>query len=117
MESPAPGDWHERLFSHLREVRHLMLAPSPCALEQCRPLLERLHSDLEAVLVETRREPRLMQVLFEVRRQLAGLSRLLETAARFYNGWQRVRDCLAGGYDVMGEPVHVAISSRISVEG
>jgi hypothetical protein len=28
-----------------------------------------------------------------------------------------VRDCLAGGYDGMGEPVHVAINSRISVEG
>ena len=123
MTPPAAAtDWVSEARAELGEVRRLLHAPSPEALDRCGPHLEqaikRLAS-LEAWLRSGARPNRqeLRQNLDQIRREMSDIGALMESAAGFYQGWGQLLASLTGGYSPKGVPPAPPAIRRLALEG
>jgi hypothetical protein len=53
----------------------------------------------------------------QLRSDLRHAGRLLESAAGFYRGWERILGAMSGGYTADGEPAPVARTGRLYCQG
>jgi hypothetical protein len=117
----APAKPTERLAaarSRLDSASQFLMAPSSGALENCREALEQAISQLtppRASALSEDREPGvsagdgssrtdLLASAYQLRTRLGHAKQLLDSAARFYSGWERILGAMSGGYTSSGEP-------------
>ncbi len=53
----------------------------------------------------------------QLRAELRHAGRLLESAADFYRGWERILGAMSGGYTADGEPAPVARGGTFHCQG
>ncbi len=120
----------------LRQVRQILLTPSPEQLGECGPVLEEAADLLASLLkdgMSSARGPiRLMELRQELRpelrlelgaelqvlrRELTVVTALMQQAAGYYLGWAQMLGAAISGYTSEGEVPPLAVESRFSVEG
>jgi len=116
MTNESAGERVAQLRSNLQQACQLAAAGSPRMLDRCRPLLEEVRHGLERLREERPPDPWLPARMVTLRRELERFGLLLEGAAEFYGGWQRLRASLTGGYDATGDPVSVETRNRLTLE-
>ena len=116
----------------LRQVREVLMTPSPEQLGECGPVLEEAADLLGSLLdlgmssargpvlrrelrVELRRE--LGDELQDLRRELTVVTALMQQAAGYYLGWAEMLSAAISGYTSQGEVPLLEVESRLSVEG
>lgn len=111
----------EAVRNGIQRSVELVSRPSPQVLTQCIPLLEEATSELRKLTGMSAgpvgQEPDVLQGLLSLRKDLDRLRALLGQAARFHDGWQRVRDTRTGGYAPDGEPRSPGLRKRVLAEG
>ena len=102
----------------LREAVRLSRDPTPAALDRCIELMVRAQAPLQSLAGAPQPQPSrlLAEELLDMQKSLFRLKSLLEHAADFYDGWNRLRNTLTGGYSNRGEPAASVPVSRLSVE-
>jgi hypothetical protein len=107
----------------LREVKDILMTPSPEHLEACGPALEEAAGLLGPLLAQRKTGagiPLLVREVEGLRRELAAVTALMQQASRYYLGWAQMLGTAAGGYNDHGEAaLNAALTgeSRLSVEG
>ena len=108
----------------LRQVRQILMTPSPEQLGECGPVLEEaadlLGSLLEGGMSGTRGSllvPLLREELQVLRRELTVVTALMQQAAGYYLGWAKMLGAAIGGYTNHGDVPPLVVESRLSVEG
>jgi hypothetical protein len=109
----------------LRQVRQILMTPSPEQLGDCGPVLEEAVA-LLGCLMESRKSgdqipaPKnelLMDEVQVLRRELSVVTALMQQAAGYYLGWAQMLGAATGGYNNHGEAAPVTGGSQLSVEG
>ena len=112
--------------SALEQVREVLLAPSPAAVERCTAFLETAVQRMASVETRLRAEPAggsdkvvpgIRMELEFVRRELRNVHSLMEQAAAFYMHWAGMLSLGSGGYTASGAPAAIAGKGRIAVQG
>ncbi|MGD0870523.1 MAG: hypothetical protein ABSB88_13280 [Bryobacteraceae bacterium] len=117
------ADTAEHLSSARLEVKRacdLLEAPNPASLEASSSALERAISGLNDCRRGIRPGVTNADVRARVRQLRAELrhaGRLLESAADFYRGWERILGAMSGGYTAGGEPAPVARTGKLYCQG
>lgn len=112
----------------LRQVRQILMMPSPEQLGECGPVLEEaadlLGSLLESGMSSARDPllgpllvPLLQEELQVLRRELTVVTALMQQAAGYYLGWAQMLGAAIGGYTNHGDVPPLTVESRLSVEG
>ena len=108
----------------LRQVRQILMTPSPEQLGECGPVLEEaadlLGSLLEGGMSSARDSlpgPLLQEELQVLRRELTVVTALMQQAAGYYLGWAQMLGAAIGGYTNHGDVPPLVVESRLSVEG
>jgi hypothetical protein len=104
----------------VKRARDLLEAPSPGSLEASSSALERAVSGLNSCRRGMRpglTDADLIAKVRQLRTELRHAGRLLESAADFYRGWERILGVMSGGYTAGGEPARVARTGRVHCEG
>lgn len=108
----------------LRQVRQILMTPSPEQLGECGPVLEEaadlLGSLLEGGMSSARGSlpvPLLHEELQVLRRELTVVTALMQQAAGYYLGWAQMLGAAIGGYTNHGDVPPLVVESRLSVEG
>jgi hypothetical protein len=106
--------------SEVKRACHFLEAPSPASLEASSSALERAVSGLNDWRCGIR--PGLADAHFaakvrQLRAELRHAGRLLESAADFYRGWERILGAMSGGYTAGGEPAPVARTGKLYCQG
>jgi hypothetical protein len=99
----------------LREIREMLLRPTPESLEKCAPVLEDA-----ARLMGTIRPSDVAGIRPDIdalRRELNVVSALMHQASGFYSGWSQILGAAIGGYRPGGQTASVPVPGRISMEG
>jgi hypothetical protein len=106
--------------SEVKRACHLLEAPSPASLEASSSALERAVSGLN----DCRRGIRpgvpdadVRAKIRQLRAELRHAGRLLESAADFYRGWERILGAMSGGYTAGGEPAPVSRTGKLYCQG
>jgi len=113
----------ERLLAARSEVRRacdLLIAPTPEALNGCQDALERAISQLADLRPQCRDLPAgagARSTACALRTEVQRAARLLQSLARFYNGWERILGTMSGGYTASGDPAPVARIGRLCCRG
>ena len=117
------ADTAEQLSAARLQVKracHLLEAPSPASLEASSSALERAVSGLN----DCRRGIRpgvpdadVRAKIRQLRAELRHAGRLLESAADFYRGWERILGAMSGGYTAGGEPAPVSRTGKLYCQG
>jgi len=115
-------EWVRQAQAILRQVRQLLLSPTPQSLEHSAPHLEAAAGCLKALEHALRAgaaPPRqsVLPELSELRRQVLLVQALLQQAGAFYVGWARLLAATLGGYTPQGEPAVPPAVRRLSMEG
>jgi hypothetical protein len=117
----APGA--ERLVAARSEVNracNLLIAPTPEALHSCQDALERAVSELTEFRSGCRQVPAgsgARSMACALRDEILRASRLLQSLAVFYRGWERILGAMSGGYTSAGDPAPVARVGRLCCRG
>ena len=108
----------------LRQVRQILITPSPEQLGECGPVLEEAADLLGSLLVSGMSGargplpgPELHEELKVLRRELTVVTALMEQAAGYYLGWAQMLGAAVGGYTNRGDVPPLTVESRLSVEG
>ena len=108
----------------LRQVRQILITPSPEQLGECGPVLEEAADLLGSLLVSGMSGargplpgPELHEELKVLRRELTVVTALMEQAAGYYLGWAQMLGAAVGGYTNHGDVPPLTVESRLSVEG
>jgi hypothetical protein len=106
--------------SEVKRACHLFETPSPASLETSSSALERAVSGL----TDFRRGIRpgmtnadIRAKVRQLRTELHHAGRLLESAADFYRGWERILGAMSGGYRAGGDPAPVPRTGRLYCQG
>jgi hypothetical protein len=103
----------------LDEVCAMLLRPSPEVLDACESRLMAVVAKLESSRTDWSRAAGDALASVEAvgaRKALRRASRLLNLAAAFYAGWQRIRVIADGGYGADGAPVQMRHRARLVAE-
>lgn len=104
----------------------LLLSPSPAALDRCSQILEtagRQLAKFQPLLGQKRgtraadEEAKGLEEAKKLRWSVIRASRLLDGAAKFHDGWRRLRDTLTAGYTERGAPAPAPARCRILIHG
>jgi hypothetical protein len=108
----------------LRQVRQILMTPSPEQLGECGPVLEEAADLLGSLLEGGMSSARgvvlgslLSDELQVLRRELTVVTALMHQAAGYYLGWAQMLGAAIGGYTSHGDVPPLAVESRLSVEG
>jgi len=106
----------------IREVRRILVTPTPEMLDLCQPFLTEAIARLKEIesAIRAGKEPgtrHLRAELGDLRKDLAQVNALLAQAAAFHSGWVRLLATITEGYDRKGEPGQRPPIRRISMEG
>ena len=112
----------------LRQVRQILMTPSPEQLGECGPVLEEAADLLGSLLdggISSARGPLLRSDLRSdlrnelqlLRRELTVVTALMQQAAGYYLGWAQMLGAAIGGYNNRGDVPPLAVQSRLSVQG
>jgi hypothetical protein len=115
-------DWARKARAGIREVRRVLVAPTPETLARCQPYLAesiaRLKELEEAVHSgQARGMKKLCAELSELRKDLRQVGALLNQASAFHLGWARLFAAMTAGYNRRGEPACREPIRRISIRG
>jgi len=105
------------LLAELGQLRQKMMTPRPEVLDQVHIFLERIRRQFEEGINCPTGPAKLRERVPAIRRELAAIALLLESANAFFEGWKRIRACLSGGYNGRGDPVNLEPQSRLCAEG
>jgi len=100
-------------------MRAALIAPTPESIEECLPGLAEA-ADLLGRVQQELAEGGPRDIVLEIhalRREIAGLKRLIGGGAAFYRGWARLLGAAAGGYTPSGEAAPVVPAQSISIRG
>lgn len=117
----APGG--ERLVAARSEVNRacdLLIAPTPEALSSCQDALTRAVSELTGFRSSGQEVPAgsdVKSMACDLRAEILRASRLLQSLAGFYRGWERILGAMSGGYTSGGDPAPVARIGRLCCRG
>jgi hypothetical protein len=117
------ADTAEQLSAARLQVKracHLLEAPSPASLEASSSALERAVSGLNDCRHGIRpgvTDTDAIAKVRQLRAELRHAGRLLESAADFYRGWERILGAMSGGYTAGGEPAPVARTGKLYCQG
>ena len=105
----------------LRQVRQILMTPSPEGLSECGTVLEEAAELLGKLQPgPTQRVPHLMDELQVLRRELTVVNALMQQAAGYYLGWAQILGAATGGYTSHGEAAPLTVRragvSRLSME-
>ncbi len=111
--------------SEVKRACRLLEAPSPASLEASSSALERAVSGIDdcrrgirpGVADADVRAADVRTMLRQLRADLRRAGRLLESAADFYRGWERILGAMSGGYTAGGEPAAVARTGKLYCQG
>lgn len=111
-----------RARSGVREMRDLLLRPTPDAVERCAGHLEEaigMVQRLEGFLDEPGAEaPEVIRAeLMELRYELKQARALLAQAFEAHAGWYRLLAAMLGGYSREGKPALANAGNSFAVEG
>ena len=100
---------------------HLLLTPFPEKLDECTGLLAQAVAALSAERDRLRNEPGSPALLAELRQlnnKIGMAGRLLETAAAYYGGWNRLVRSMVAGYTSAGDAgAPIMRGRRLRMEG
>ena len=96
---------------------HLLLSPTPQALDRCAQLLASALSELTACQGDSAPASRARTEAQRLHRSIGHTRRLLEGAAAFHQNWIRWLGALCAGYTRHGEPASLERVSRLVTEG
>jgi hypothetical protein len=104
----------------LRQVREILMKPSPEQLGECGPVLEEA-VELLGSLLEGRKSgpgiPLLADEVHGLRRDLSVVTALMKQAAGYYLGWAQMLGATANGYTNRGEIPPLTTRPQLSIEG
>ncbi len=106
--------------SEVKRACRLLESPSPESLAASSSALERAVSGLNDCRRGIRRGaigPDVRTMASQLRAELRHAGRLLESAADFYRGWERILGAMSGGYTADGEPAPVARGGTFHCQG
>jgi hypothetical protein len=112
----------ERLASAQSAVEqscHLLLTPNPECLDRSAGALSLAIGELAAgrdLLASSTSNPRALAQICEIRSKVRLASRLLENAAAYHSGWNRILGSMVAGYTPHGA-APVVRPGRLAVEG
>jgi hypothetical protein len=104
----------------VEQSHHLLLTPSPEVLDRCSDILFQAIGQLSAPPLPPKtpaHDPRVLAEARELRRQVLIAGRLLEAAASYHFGWNRVLRSMVSGYTAHGDAAPFARPGRLAVEG
>jgi hypothetical protein len=104
----------------LEQVSQLLLRPSPEVLLACEQRLSKAASEMEAgrpLWKGLEADGQAAGEARAARHALQHVRRLLENAAQFYTGWQRIRAGLNGQYRPDGSLPELRCPARVLVRG
>ena len=99
---------------------HLLLTPSPDVLDRCAQSLSRAIAELTASrnrVASCQSDARALAQLREIQANVYLASRLLENAAAYHDGWNRIMGPMLAGYTAQGGIASVSRPGRLAVEG
>jgi hypothetical protein len=106
--------------SEVKRAGDLLETASPASLEASAHALDRAVCGLD----DCRRGIRpgvtdadIRAAVRQFRAELQHAGRLLESAADFYRGWERILGAMSGGYTAGGEPAPVARTGKLHCQG
>jgi hypothetical protein len=127
MPAADTGQYAADTAKHLSAARsevtracRFLESPSPASLEASSNALERAVSGLNDYRREIRpglADTDMRTKVRELRADLRHAGRLLESAADFYRGWERILGAMSGGYTAGGEPAAVARTGKLYYQG
>jgi hypothetical protein len=104
----------------LRQVREILMTPSPEGLGECGPVLEEA-AELLKSLLEIARGGRNIPLLADevqgLRRELTVVQALMQQAAGYYLGWAQMLGAATNGYTNQGAVPPLITRPQLSVEG
>jgi hypothetical protein len=106
--------------SEVKRACHLLEMPSPVSLEASASALERAVAglnDCRRGILPGVTDTGIGAKVRELRAELRHAGRLLESAADFYRGWERILGALSGGYTAGGEPAPVLRTGKLYCQG
>ena len=117
------ADLQERLSavgSEVERVAALLVFPAPDNLDRCAQHLESVSTELRDLRSQLTQSGANRDYFAEARRIRRGAMRtahLLDRAAQFHQGWNRMLGAMCGGYQAGGSVVPIVRPSRFRVEG
>jgi len=99
-------------------VCQALLAPTPSALNSCATNLAAAISGLKAsATTPLAGDADLLSKAYALRQALGRASALLESAASFHAGWNRILNTMTAGYTSCGEAASHARAGKICLQG
>jgi len=97
----------------------LLLNPTPGILRQCTGVLDGAVAELSRTRekLRDRSSPELLTETRQLHSALHLTRELLNNAAFYYAGWDRIQRAMVGGYTGHGEAAAVAVAGTLQVEG
>jgi len=105
--------------SDVRRACELLEGSSPQSLEASSSALRSAIAGLNGCRHDLRPclpDAHLADTIREFRREVRNAGRLLESAADFYRGWERILGTMSGGYMAGGEPAPVTRPGKLSCQ-
>jgi C4-dicarboxylate-specific signal transduction histidine kinase len=112
--------WLVAVRAEVDQACHLLISPSPAALDSCAHLLETARSRLAQLRPQLRQaagNPAAQQEARRLRVAVMCAKRLLENACAFHVNWGRLLGALSAGYTERGDPAPAPRRGRICVQG
>lgn len=108
------------VHSEVKRACDLLVAASPEALESSLESLQRAvfeMSDLQIQVQRTLQNADARPLAYALRAEIMRASRLLQSLASFYSGWERILGTMSAGYTACGNPAPVARHGRLCCRG
>ena len=120
MRAAGPADGLAEASSAVARVSKHLENPCPACLEDSAQALQAAIAGLNLSrdsLAKGATDGRALEKLHRLRADLRQAGRLLESAAEFYRGWERILGSMSGGYTAGGEPAPVVRTGKLSCQG
>jgi hypothetical protein len=104
----------------VEQSHYLLLTPSPDVLDRCSDILSQAIGQLSAPPLSRNmpaQDPRVLAEARLLRHQVRIAGRLLEAAASYHFGWNRILRSMVSGYTAHGDAAPLARPGRLAVEG
>jgi hypothetical protein len=116
------AETHARLAEARTAVEQscqLLLTPFPHVLDQCSALLAQAVAALSAEDIRPPEpaDPAVLEEWRHLQSELRQAGQLLETAASYYNGWDRLLRSKIGGYTASGDAAAISRGGRMALIG
>lgn len=120
MVSASVAEWLTAARLDVERACELLISPTGDALDRCQGVLERAVSELvecSHLRAQGKADTEIVSRADALRIQVLRAGRLLESAADFYRGWERILGAMSGGYTPGGGAAAVARRGRVFFRG